>query len=202
MPTLAASRFASLDRLAIGLSGLCAIHCLGTAVALGLLSSVAGLLEAPIIHEVGLVIAMILGAVALGQGARQHGMLIPVAVGALVPLTLFVLHPLETLSFGALWLAVLAVYTASWLGIAVYLTLNLAFGLIGHLGVEPAPRFFARTPGLRHVATGRFHADHHADAGHNFGFYTLIWDRLFGTLAPENPVESAAVGPVRSDASE
>ena len=83
MPTLAASRFASLDRLAIALSGLCAIHCLGTAVALGLLSSVAGLLEAPIIHEVGLLVAMILGAVALGQGPRAHGMLIPVAIGAL-----------------------------------------------------------------------------------------------------------------------
>ena len=83
MPTLAASRFPRLDGLAIGLSGLCAIHCLATAVALGLLSSVAGLLEAPIIHEGGLVIAMILGAIALGQGARQHGMMIPIAIGGL-----------------------------------------------------------------------------------------------------------------------
>lgn len=83
MPTLAAPRFARLDGLAIGLSGLCAVHCLATAVAFGLLSSVAGLFEAPIIHEAGLVIAMVLGAIALGQGAREHGMLIPVAIGAL-----------------------------------------------------------------------------------------------------------------------
>lgn len=36
--------------------------------------------------------------------------------------------------------------------------------------------------GLRHVGTSTFHAGHHQDAGHNFGFYTLVWDRLFGTL--------------------
>ncbi|MBN8819139.1 MAG: MerC domain-containing protein [Sphingomonas sp.] len=83
MSTLVASRFPRLDGLAIGLSGLCALHCLGTAIAIGLLSSVAGVLEAPIIHEGGLIIAMVLGAVALGQGARKHGLLLPVAVGAL-----------------------------------------------------------------------------------------------------------------------
>ncbi len=47
----------------------CALHCLVTAIAIGLLSSVASVLEAPIIHEAGLAIAMILGALALGNGA-------------------------------------------------------------------------------------------------------------------------------------
>jgi len=83
MPTLATSRFARLDGWAIGLSGLCAVHCLATAIAVGLLSSVAGLLAAPIIHELGLMIAMTLGAIALGQGALRHGLLMPVAVGGL-----------------------------------------------------------------------------------------------------------------------
>lgn len=81
--TMTLASFSRLDRYAIGLSGLCAIHCVATAVALSLVSSVAGLLEAPIIHEGGLIIAMILGALALGQGARQHGLLLPVAVGGL-----------------------------------------------------------------------------------------------------------------------
>src|SRR5512139_1290454 len=81
MPTFANSRFGRLDQLAIGLSGLCAIHCMATAVAVVLLSSVASFLAAPIIHEAGLTIAMILGAVALGDGALRHGLLLPVAVG-------------------------------------------------------------------------------------------------------------------------
>lgn len=83
MLTLSAFRFSRVDKLAIGLSGLCAVHCVATAVAVVLLSSVASFLAAPIIHEAGLTLAMILGAIALGQGALRHGFLIPVAVGAL-----------------------------------------------------------------------------------------------------------------------
>ena len=83
LATPAPSRLPQLDKLAIGLSGLCAVHCIATAVTVGLLSSLAGVLHAPIIHEAGLVIAMVLGAIALGQGARRHGMVIPLSVGAL-----------------------------------------------------------------------------------------------------------------------
>lgn len=72
-----------LDRLAIGLSGLCIVHCLATAVLLGVVASAGGLLGAPIIHEVGLTMAMALGAVALGRGMLRHGFLMPSAVGAL-----------------------------------------------------------------------------------------------------------------------
>ena len=72
-----------LDRFAIGLSGLCLVHCLGTAVVLGLLASAGGLLGAPWIHEVGLTLAMILGGIALGRGVLQHGFMMPSAVGGL-----------------------------------------------------------------------------------------------------------------------
>jgi hypothetical protein len=70
-----------LDRLAVGLSGLCAVHCVATAVLLGLLATAGGILGKPIIHEVGLTLAMILGAVALGRGIREHGFLLPCMVG-------------------------------------------------------------------------------------------------------------------------
>jgi len=40
-------------------------------------------------------------------------------------------------------------------------------------------------PGTRAVATTTFHARHHLDTAHHFGFYTVVWDRLFGTLAPD-----------------
>ena len=72
-----------LDRIAMGLSGLCAVHCVATAVLLGLLASAGGLLGKPIIHEVGLSLAMVLGAIALGRGVREHGFLLPSAVGTL-----------------------------------------------------------------------------------------------------------------------
>ncbi|MBA3511299.1 MerC domain-containing protein [Sphingomonas sp.] len=72
-----------LDRMAITLSGLCVVHCLATAVALALLASAGGLLGSPWIHEVGLTLAMVLGAVALGRGVYEHGFMMPSAVGGL-----------------------------------------------------------------------------------------------------------------------
>jgi hypothetical protein len=70
-----------LDRLAMGLSGLCAVHCVATVVLLGLVASAGGLIGRPIVHEAGLALAMIIGAIALGRGVREHGFLLPSAVG-------------------------------------------------------------------------------------------------------------------------
>jgi hypothetical protein len=72
-----------LDRIAMGLSGLCLVHCLASAILLGLLSAASGFLGAPIIHEVGLILAMALGAIALGRGVVEHGYMLPSAVGGL-----------------------------------------------------------------------------------------------------------------------
>src|SRR3954462_12195425 len=72
-----------LDRIAMGLSGLCVVHCVATAVLLGLLASAGGFLGQPIIHEVGLTLAMIIGAFALGRGILEHGFMMPSAIGGL-----------------------------------------------------------------------------------------------------------------------
>lgn len=82
MPLLTTSNH-RLDHYAIGLSGLCLVHCLGTAVVFGLLASASGVLGQPWIHEVGLSVAMILGAVALGRGVVEHGFMMPSAIGGL-----------------------------------------------------------------------------------------------------------------------
>ena len=72
-----------LDRFAIGLSGLCAVHCVATTVLLALVASAGGFLGQPIIHEVGLTLAMVVGSFALGRGILQHGFMLPSAIGAL-----------------------------------------------------------------------------------------------------------------------
>ena len=99
-------------------------------------------------------------------------------------LTLFVVHPLETLGFGLLWLVAILLYSSSWLGLCLYMGANLAAGVLGHLGVEPFPKWWSSLPILKQIGTSTFHAQHHKDIHHNYGFYTLIWDRLFGTLVP------------------
>ena len=72
-----------LDRIAIGLSGLCLVHCVATAILLGLLASAGGFLGSPLIHEVGLTFAIMIGAVALGRGIFEHGFMLPSAIGGL-----------------------------------------------------------------------------------------------------------------------
>ena len=73
---------AGLDRYAIGLSGLCMVHCLATSVLLALMSTAGGVLLDPIFHEVGLTIAIGFGAIALGRGVLHHGYAMPAAMGA------------------------------------------------------------------------------------------------------------------------
>lgn len=72
-----------LDRIAMGISGLCVVHCIGTAVLLGLLASAGGVFGKPIVHEIGLTLAMIVGAYALGRGYIEHGFVLPIGIGSL-----------------------------------------------------------------------------------------------------------------------
>lgn len=101
------------------------------------------------------------------------------------PLTLFVLHPIEVLGFGALWIAILCTHAFSLGGMLIYLTVNVLFGVVGHIGVEPLPKGWARWPLVCRLGTSTFHAHHHQRPRTNFGFYTGLWDRLFGTLDPD-----------------
>jgi hypothetical protein len=76
-------RQGAIDRLAIGLSGLCLVHCVATAVLVMVLSAAGGVLVDPRIHEIGLVFAIVLGVIGLGRGIREHGFMLPAAIGAL-----------------------------------------------------------------------------------------------------------------------
>lgn len=66
----------------MGLSGLCLVHCLATAVLVAFLATAGGILGRPIIHEVGLALAILLGAIALGRGWMDHRSHVPLLVGA------------------------------------------------------------------------------------------------------------------------
>jgi hypothetical protein len=78
-----AIRSEAIDRLAIGLSGLCLVHCIASAVLLAVLASAGGLLLDPIVHEVGMMLALGLGVVGLGRGILAHGFMLPAAIGSL-----------------------------------------------------------------------------------------------------------------------
>lgn len=97
------------------------------------------------------------------------------------PIDLFVLHPVEAIGFGSLWLLLLMLWSFNIYAVMIYLTVNVIFGLAGHLGMEPLPEKVRNLPLLKYLGTSTFHHHHHQDLQHNFGFYTSIWDRIFGT---------------------
>ena len=80
---LSAARRGLFDRLAIGLSGLCLIHCVASAIFVALLATAGGFLLNPIIHEVVLTLAIGIGVVALGRGIVEHGYMMPSSIGGL-----------------------------------------------------------------------------------------------------------------------
>lgn len=72
------------DGLAIGASLLCLIHCLALPVLIALLPALASLLPIPEgFHLAALAFAVPASAIALANGYRQHGALLPAAIAAL-----------------------------------------------------------------------------------------------------------------------
>ena len=71
-----------LDRVGVLLSGLCALHCLLGLVLVSALGLGGEALLSPVIHEVGLGLAIVVGLATLGLSARRHGDRTPLAIGA------------------------------------------------------------------------------------------------------------------------
>lgn len=101
------------------------------------------------------------------------------------PISLFVLNPLEVLGFGSLLLVLMSTISFSGTSVISYLALNLIFGTLGHLSVEVLSPRVSSIKIVRLIGWTTFHVLHHRDPDTNFGFYTTLWDRLFGTLNPE-----------------
>jgi hypothetical protein len=58
-------------------------HCLATTVAVAALAAAGGVLGNPLIHQVGLVAAMLLGALAFGRGLLTHRRPLPIVLGVI-----------------------------------------------------------------------------------------------------------------------
>jgi sterol desaturase/sphingolipid hydroxylase (fatty acid hydroxylase superfamily) len=101
------------------------------------------------------------------------------------PLAAFAFHPAEAV-IEALVIVVIAatipVHPSALLVIGVY---SLIMNVIGHLGFELFPASWHGHPVLRFLNTATSHKQHHATFRYNFGLYSLIWDRMFGTLHPK-----------------
>lgn len=85
-----------LDRAGVLISSLCAVHCVAGIALVGVLGVGGGVLLNPMIHRVGLALAVVIGAATIGLNALRHGRLGLLALGgtglALMTAALFVGH--------------------------------------------------------------------------------------------------------------
>jgi Delta7-sterol 5-desaturase len=98
----------------------------------------------------------------------------------LSPASLFVIHPVESLMLGSIWLAFLSFFTLNIFSIILFLVFHVILGIIANLGIiiqAPDSNF------LRLFISPAFRLEHHKSRSINFGFYTKVWDNLFKTLS-------------------
>lgn len=98
------------------------------------------------------------------------------------PWAAFAFHPIEAvLEAGILVLLVFILPLHFW-SIMIFLVIMTLYNVYGHLGWELYPKGFHKTKIGRWLNTSVSHNQHHHSFEGNFGLYTLIWDRLFGTI--------------------
>lgn len=102
-------------------------------------------------------------------------------------LTLFVMSPVEALGFGSLWVLTLCFFPSTIEAVAIFLNLNLYFGITAHCGVALYPPGVQKVLAALGLTFPDFHRAHHENEAVNIGFYTRIWDLLFGTMGKVIP---------------
>jgi sterol desaturase/sphingolipid hydroxylase (fatty acid hydroxylase superfamily) len=97
------------------------------------------------------------------------------------PLTSYSFHVIEALLITG-WVIPVALLVP--LPIPVLIAaqvLGLTNNVMSHLGYELLPRWWVRAPLLRWTNTATFHSLHHERYRGNYGLFTRVWDKLFGT---------------------
>lgn len=101
------------------------------------------------------------------------------------PLTTLSVNPLESLingGFVPLFTALVTVHAAT---MTLIVPTNIIMGLYVHTGYEFFPRWWNKSWATKWFITATFHDQHHKYFNYNYGGYTTIWDRVFGTMRPK-----------------
>lgn len=98
------------------------------------------------------------------------------------PWTAYAFHPLEAVIEG-LSITILAFTVPTHPVIIVFFMIfQIVYNVYGHLGYELFPKGFSKNGFGKWINTSVAHNQHHQWYHGNYGLYTLIWDRLFGTI--------------------
>jgi sterol desaturase/sphingolipid hydroxylase (fatty acid hydroxylase superfamily) len=102
------------------------------------------------------------------------------------PFAAFAFHPLEAVAEAGIIPIIAFLIPVHPMALAIFAMLSLIYNVYGHLGYEVMPRWLAKTPAGALLNKSAYHNNHHRAFRSNYGLYTVIWDRLFGTFDPRS----------------
>jgi lathosterol oxidase len=108
------------------------------------------------------------------------------------PWTTYAIHPLEAVVDAGGSILILFLLPKHLYAYIIFMWLNTAYAVYGHLGHELVPAGAGRHWLGRWINTSVAHNIHHARARHNFGWYFLFWDRWMNTIDPEYEAQLAS----------
>ena len=101
------------------------------------------------------------------------------------PLTAFSFHPIEGLLTGGFVPLMVFFFDLHVYAIVIVNLYGVINSVLVHSGHEIFPRWWYRKSVSKWYLSPMFHDRHHIRWRHNFGAFTTIWDRLFGTMHPD-----------------
>lgn len=122
------------------------------------------------------------------------------------PLSYASMSPLEGISEGLIIPLFLSLFTVHETSTYFILPFASLMGLYVHCGYEFAPRWWYQVPATKWLITPMYHSQHHQYFTSNYGAFTTIWDRLFGTMRADfeqdfNRLKSRRANPATQEAS-
>lgn len=98
------------------------------------------------------------------------------------PWTAYAFHPLEAIVEAGIIPLIAFTIPVHRSAFFIFMLFQIIYNVYGHLGYELYPENFHKTRIGKWVNTGTAHNQHHKSFFGNYGLYTLIWDRLLGTI--------------------
>jgi sterol desaturase/sphingolipid hydroxylase (fatty acid hydroxylase superfamily) len=100
------------------------------------------------------------------------------------PFTAFSFNPLEGILTGGFLPIFLALFEVHRESLGAIGTFQPLMSLFVHCGHDFFPRWWYRNPLTGWLLTPMFHDQHHSLVGCNYGGFTTLWDRAFGSVNP------------------
>lgn len=115
------------------------------------------------------------------------------------PWTTYAMSPQEAVVDAGASVLILFLVPKTFVAYLIFLWLNTAYAVYGHLGYEILPRGAARHWLGRWINTSVAHNTHHERPKCNYGWYFLFWDRMMDTIDPDYERRYGQVRAPRAD---